>query len=108
MPVTVSLLATQGHYAQAAAWCMYHTHTHPTFHNVDIGLQQLLPYLISVKTSLEACNVAVADFSTSWPLPQTLFRVSCSLSTMLDASMRRMKVETCATHGTLFQLSCIA
>ena len=93
LPALVSLLTAQGYYAQAAALCMYHTHIHPAFHNVEIGLQQLLPYLVNAKKSVKACNIAVADFSTSWPLPHSLFRVSSSLSALLDAAMERMKVD---------------
>ena len=93
LPAIVSLLTAQGYYAQAAALCMYHTQTHPVFQNVETGLQQLLPYLVNAKKSVEACNLAVADCSKSWPLPQTLFRVSCFLGALLDAAMVRMKLD---------------
>lgn len=93
LPATISLLAAQGYYAQAAALCKYHTHVHPSFSSFESGLPLLFPYL---KSHLEVVTVDIAaygQFPFSWPLPQTLQRVYKSLERMLAFSIERMQAD---------------
>ncbi len=93
LPATISLLAAQGCYAQAAALCVYHTRFHHAFANFESGMQQLLPYLKGHQEVVTAGGASCDNLHASWPLPQTLIRVQKSLDAMLAASIERMQAD---------------
>lgn len=91
LPATISLLASKGCYAQAAALCVFHTQLHPAFASFESGMQHLHPYL-HAHQKLLISDSKVLKYSSleSWPLPSILSEVHNSLSMLLLAGIDRM------------------